>query len=154
VDTVRVGKIGQGVALGVLTLGILAATLALEGKRPVGTNLAPFEDLGRVLVEVHKGGLLSGRNLLNALGIFGNLVLFVPWGFLAWKLLDGRSRHAVLVYLEMLSFGLLLSAGIELVQLFLATRAADVNDVIWNVLGTAAGGGLAHAGKRIQVEWE
>ena len=78
----------------------------------------------------------------------------MPWGFLSWKFLDGAGRSALRLHLEVLFFGGLLSAGIELIQLFLPTRAADVDDIIWNVLGTAVGSLLAHAGRQLRLEWE
>jgi glycopeptide antibiotics resistance protein len=152
--SVRVGKAWQAFLLGSTTCVILALTLLVEGRRPVGTNLAPFEDVGKLLLHSRRGDLFSGRFLLGALGIVGNLFLFVPWGFLTWKFLDGSGRSAFRIHLEVIFFGVLLSAGIELSQLFLPTRAADVDDVIWNVLGTAAGGVLAHLGRQVRLEWE
>jgi glycopeptide antibiotics resistance protein len=151
---VRVAKGWQAAMLAVTTCLILALTLLVDGRRPVGTNLSPFEDLGRILIHAHRGEIFSGRVLVGLAEIVGNLFLFVPWGFLAWKFLDGPDRRALRLHLEVVLFGLLLSAGIELAQLFLPTRAADIDDVIWNVLGTLAGGLLAHAGRVIDVEWE
>jgi glycopeptide antibiotics resistance protein len=151
---IRVVKGWQGVMLAGMTCLILAITLFVEGRRPAGTNLAPFEDLGRLLIHAHRGELLSARFLIGALGIAGNLFLFVPWGFLTWKFLDGPGRTPLLLHLEVLFFGLLLSTGIELVQLFLPTRAADIDDVIWNVVGTFVGAALAHVGRGIEFEWE
>ncbi len=152
--SVRVGKVWQAVLLGSTTCVILALTLLVEGRRPVGTNLAPFEDVGRLLLHSQRGDLFTGRFIFGALGIVGNLFLFVPWGFLIWKFLDGAGRSALRIHLEVLFFGILLSAGIELIQLFLPTRAADVDDIIWNVLGTAVGSLLAHVGREVRMEWE
>jgi glycopeptide antibiotics resistance protein len=50
--------------------------------------------------------------------------------------------------------GTLFSLGIESVQLFLPTRAADINDVFWNVLGTIAGSLYAHLHRNVRFEWE
>jgi len=152
--SVRVGKAWQAALLASTTCVILSLTLLVEGRRPVGTNFAPFEDVGRLLLHSRRGDLFTGRFLLGALGIVGNLFLFVPWGFLAWKFLDGAGRSAFRIHLEVLFFGVLLSAGIEFIQLFLPTRAADVDDIIWNVLGTAVGSLLAHIGRQVHVEWE
>ena len=152
--SVKVGKVWQAALLATTTCVILALTLFVEGRRPVGTNLAPFEDVGRLLLHSRRGDLFSGRFILGALGIVGNLFLFVPWGFLTWKFLQGAGRSALRLHLEVLFFGLLLSAGIEAIQLFLPTRAADVDDIIWNVVGTAVGSLLAHVGRELHVEWE
>ena len=152
--SVRIGKGWQATLLAATTAVILALTLLVEGKRPVGTNLAPFEDVGRLLLQSRREDLFSARFILGALGIVGNLFLFVPWGFLAWKFLDGAGRSALRIHLEVLSFGILLSTGIELIQLFLPTRAADVDDIIWNVLGTAVGSLLGHLGREFHLQWE
>ncbi len=149
----RIGKGMQALLLVSHTCLILAVTLLFEGSRPAGTNLAPFEDLGRLLLHARRGQLLSTRFLFGALGIAGNLFLFVPWGFLAWKFLDGPMHGIWKNYAEVVFFGLVFSAGIELIQLFLPTRAADVDDIIWNVLGTAGGGVLAHVGRQVRIEW-
>jgi len=148
-----VGKGSQGVALAAMTLLILTVTLLLDGGRPVGTNLAPFEDLARLLHKAQRGKLLSVLFTSGAVGIAVNLFLFVPWGFIAWKFLDGPDRGALLTHAEVVFFGLVLSAGIEFVQLFLPTRAADIDDVIWNVFGALMGGLLAHVGREVRIEW-
>jgi glycopeptide antibiotics resistance protein len=151
---VRIGKAPQAVLLGVTTCVILALTLLVEGRRTVGTNLAPFEDVGRLLMHSRRGDLFTARFVFGALGIVGNLFLFVPWGFLTWKFLHGAGRSSLRIHLEVLFFGFLLSAGIELIQLFLPTRAADIDDIIWNVLGTAVGSLLAHVGCLLRLEWD
>ena len=150
---VVVGKAWQGAALAAMTLLILCVTLLLDGGRRVGTNLAPFEDLARILHKAQRGQLLSVLFTSGAVGIALNLFLFVPWGFVAWKFLDGVDRGALRTHAEVIFFGLVLSAGIEFVQLFLPTRAADIDDVIWNVFGAAAGGILAHLGREMRIEW-
>lgn len=38
-------------------------------------------------------------------------------------------------------------------QFFLPTRAADVNDVFWNVLGAGLGALLAHLHASVRLEW-
>jgi glycopeptide antibiotics resistance protein len=55
---------------------------------------------------------------------------------------------------DVILVGVLFSLGIESVQLFLPTRAADINDVFWNVLGTIAGSASAHVHRNVRFEWE
>lgn len=73
-------------------------------------------------------GLWAG-NLLN-------LVLYVPFGWTAQKYLRGRKRTAVVV-------GLLLSACCEGIQYGTSRGCADVNDILFNTLGTLLGTWLA-----------
>ncbi len=63
----------------------------------------------------------------------GNILLFMPFGFLFKLIYPLASTGAALLY------GLLLSVGIELTQLFLRVGICDVNDVLLNVSGVAAG---------------
>jgi glycopeptide antibiotics resistance protein len=71
--------------------------------------------------------------------VCGNIVLFIPFGALV-AIAVGPKRPRVL-----LSFflGLLLSIAIELIQLQLPTRTTDVDDVIFNTIGTFLGARLA-----------
>jgi glycopeptide antibiotics resistance protein len=150
----RVGKGVQALCLSVYTAAILVVTLVFHGGSGVRTNLAPFEDVERLALRARHGGILSSRFLYDVLGIAGNLLLFAPWAFLAWKYLDGPERRTLRNHVDVLLFGLLFSLGIEAVQSVLPTRAADVNDVFWNILGTGTGAVLAHVGRQVRIEWE
>lgn len=144
----------QGALLTVYTAGVLVVTLLVQGGRPGRTNLAPFEDVRRLVDQVRRGELLSSRVLYAALGIAGNVALFAGWAFLVWKFLDAPARKSWKAYLEVAFLGLLFSAAIEFVQFFLPTRAADVNDVVWNGAGALLGALLAHGQRDLRVVWE
>jgi glycopeptide antibiotics resistance protein len=154
VRTVRVGKVAQGTLLATFTAAILVVTLFMEGRPGVRANLAPFEDLQRLSALATRRGILSNVVLLAVAGIVGNLAMFAVWAFLAWKFLDGIGRSPWRNGADVLLAGVLFSVGIEAVQLFLPTRALDVNDVFWNVFGTLTGVVLAHIGKFARLEWE
>jgi glycopeptide antibiotics resistance protein len=70
----------------------------------------------------------------SIINFFGNIGFFMPIGFflpcLSKKLAAGW---------KVILFGFLLSLFIETWQLFLPSRASDVDDVILNTLGTALG---------------
>ena len=150
---VVVGKGTQGVLLFAYTALVLTGTLLVEGRPGVVTNLVPFDDLARLKVSAGKAGVLSSRFVLGLLGLVGNLVMFAIWGFLAWKFVDGRGRSRLRNHAEVVFFGLVFSVGIETVQFFLPTRAADVNDVFWNVVGALLGALLAHLHASVRVDW-
>lgn len=152
--TIRVGKAAQGVLLAVCTAGVLAVTLLVVGRPGVRTNLEPFEDLARLSALAARRGVLSNGFLFAFVGIAGNLAMFAVWAFLAWKFLDGKGRSAVRNDVDVFLAGTLFSVGIESVQFFLPTRAADINDVFWNVFGTGVGAGLAHLSHHVRLEWE
>jgi glycopeptide antibiotics resistance protein len=75
------------------------------------------------------------RPLATIAGVAGNMVLFVPLGFLLPLLAPRLDR-----LWRTVAAGLLLSAAVELTQLaFPGIRRPDVNDLLANTLGTAAG---------------
>ncbi len=152
--TVRVGKKAQGLILLVYTAALLTVTLLVKGGTGVRTNLAPFEDIARIVLRAGHGGVLSNAFLYAIVGIVGNLAMFAIFAFLLWKFLDGPDRSAARNDVDVILVGTLFSLGIESVQLFLPTRAADVNDVFWNVLGTIAGSAVAHLHRNVRFEWE
>lgn len=147
------GKGTQGFLLFAYTALVLAGTLLVEGRPGVVTNLVPFDDLARLRLSAGRAGVLSNRFVLGLLGLVGNLVMFAIWGFLAWKFVDGRGRARWRNHAEVVFFGLVFSIGIETVQFFLPTRAADVNDVFWNVVGALIGALLGHVHATVRVDW-
>jgi glycopeptide antibiotics resistance protein len=142
--TVRIGKKTEVLLLVGYTAAMLAVTLLVKGGSGVRTNLAPFEDISRILLRSGHGGVLSNAFLYAVVGIVGNLAMFAFWSFLLWKFLDGPGRSPARNHADVILVGILFSLGIESIQLFLPTRAADINDVFWNVLGTIAGSAFAH----------
>jgi glycopeptide antibiotics resistance protein len=151
---VRLGKAAQGALLAAYTGVVLVLTLLVEGGRGVRTNLDPFEDVRRLSALAQHGSLLSNRFLYALVGIVGNLALFAVWGFLAFHLFREKGRSPLSNHVRVVLTGALLSVAIETAQLFLPTRAADVNDVFWNVLGALAGSLAAHLHAAVTVEWE
>jgi glycopeptide antibiotics resistance protein len=154
VRVVRIGKKTEALLLVVYTAVLLALTLLLKGGSGVRTNLAPFEDIARILVRAGHGGVLSNAFVYAVVGIVGNLAMFALFAFLLWKFLDGPGRTPARNHVDVILVGALFSLGIESIQLFLPTRAADINDVFWNVLGTIAGSAFAHLNRNVRFEWE
>ena len=68
-----------------------------------------------------------------------NVVLFLPFGFIARRTPGGARGNVLRVVLA----GALLSAAIETAQLFLAPRFSSVSDVVANSLGAGGGALLA-----------
>jgi glycopeptide antibiotics resistance protein len=154
VHTIRVGKGLQGALLVSYSCVLLVVTLLVQGAGHGRTNLAPFEDIQRLVLRAGHGGYLSNAFLYAIVGIVGNLAMFAVWAFLLWKFVDGPGRSTFRNHVDVLLAGTLFSVGIETVQFFLPTRAADVNDVFWNVLGTIAGCVLAHFHRNVRLEWQ
>ncbi len=79
--------------------------------------------------------------------ILGNFVLFVPFGVLG--MLAARPGAAVLRRLAVVgAWGFALAIALQLVQLYLPSRDATLQDVVWNGAGTALGAALGVAAAR------
>jgi glycopeptide antibiotics resistance protein len=73
----------------------------------------------------------------------GNIILFIPVGFLFTAFLPGKKFGRVLVYT------LLISAVFELVQLFSGYGTCDVDDLLLNVIGGAIGFGIYFVAEKL-----
>lgn len=113
-----------------------------------GTNLTPLEHHGRALQALLREP--SNRDVIVrylVTDVLGNVLLFLPFGFVAAGALGGRM--AALPRLSAaLGLGLVLSIAIEAIQLLVPGRATDVDDVIFNALGTLVGAALLLVGER------
>ena len=85
--------------------------------------------------------------------IVANLLLFVPWGFLLFIALYTVERPTMQTYVLTVLLGLTFTCTIEAWQYFLPSRVADVNDIIWNTLGTFGGAILGHLRERVRFEF-
>lgn len=65
--------------------------------------------------------------------ILGNLLLLLPFGFILKCFYPCKHNFSIVVY------GLLLSIGIEVTQLLLQIGVCDIDDLILNTTGAAAG---------------
>jgi len=128
---------------------ILSMTL-VERSQPGSINLLPFSRKLPAL-KCLLGGceLRSERNAAAAflfVDVLGNIAVFAPFGaalavaMFPTRVRGQRRRHfGVRWWGRVTLIGLLLSLSIEVAQLFLASRATDIDDVILNTLGTLIG---------------
>ncbi|WP_176545025.1 VanZ family protein [Bacillus sp. AFS041924] len=96
----------------------------------------PVASLG---IGVAEGGLnlIPFINMFNGfdiktfiVNIFGNIVLFVPFGIILTSIMKSK---------KVISIGLFLSVSIEVFQFMMSFRVSDIDDVILNTLGTYIG---------------
>ncbi len=82
--------------------------------------------------------------------MLGNLLLFLPFGFTG--LLALRSAGApVSAFLFVCFVGVLFALALQILQLFLPSRDENLQDVVWNLAGTAGGALLALGMRRFAV---
>ncbi len=120
---------------------VLWLTLSPQGSvREI--NLIPFAEASHALRALLRSPRPLDHPALPFLlvQVVGNVVVFIPIGFgiagLFWQPGCWRTLRRVLI------LGFLLSLSIEVIQLTLPTRATDVDDVIFNTVGSGLGAGL------------
>lgn len=92
-------------------------------------NLIPFLEIRRY---IDYWDILGSEMVF--LNLLGNVIGFIPLGFLLPVVFNSLKRSWVVVYL-----GLTISIMVECLQLILRVGSCDIDDVILNTVGTAIG---------------
>ncbi len=100
-------------------------------------NFVPFAEIRRFWLYRETLGIAGAANL------FGNILGFIPLGILLPSLLP-RFRKAVLT----VGTGMMLSAAVEAAQYLTRVGICDIDDVILNTAGAAAGYAVYYLRKR------
>lgn len=152
--TITVSRPVTIVLLILATLAIALITLWLSGKAYAKVDPVPFHEL-RVLQEKLSEGPVPFPTVVALISpLILNLLLFMPWGFLAFVALDTPARPASQSYLLTILLAMGLSFAVEATQYFLPNRVTDINDVIWNSAGALVGAIFGHMRKRVRVAFE
>jgi hypothetical protein len=131
---------GCWLLIGITTLWLLWATLRADRIIPPNDiNLMPMAEHGGALACLINNDCLFQRRAFWFLliDVVGNIIIFVPLGFgLAGVLYQANLLKTI--GLAALG-GFSLSLMIELIQLAIPSRSTDVDDLIFNTLGTFLG---------------
>jgi glycopeptide antibiotics resistance protein len=137
-----------------VTVVIMATTIWIAGKSYSKVDPVPFENIRHLMHRIDQRPVSTRTLALILIPVVGNVLLFIPWGFLMFITLYTVDRPTVQTYVLTLLLGFSFSCGIEAWQYFLPSRVADINDVIWNTAGTLAGAVLGHLRLRLRFEFE
>lgn len=85
--------------------------------------------------------IASNKHNLSLTDIAGNILLFIPFGFLLYLWL--RQRGVRWAFVLCILPGALFSFSIEFLQLFIKQRNSSIVDILNNTFGTAVGAGAA-----------
>jgi len=136
------------------TIAIVAVTVRMSGKSYSNLDPIPFEEVRHLIHRAEHKPVATHVLALIVVPIIANVMLFVPWGFLLFITLYTEARPTIQTYVLTILTGLTFTCAIEAWQYFLPSRVADVNDVIWNTVGAAAGAILGHMRQRVRFEFE
>lgn len=99
-------------------------------------SLTPLHTI-RLFINVLVGDYGEGVRRSAIVNLFGNVLMFLPLGFLPPLLWKPFQK-----FWKMLLWGGLIIIGVELIQLFTLVGNCDVDDLLLNLVGIALGYGL------------
>lgn len=136
------------------TFAIVAITVWMAGRSYENFEPIPFDDVRYVAKRLAERPISTHILAVIVVPMIANVLLFLPWGFLAFITFYTVERPTLQTYVLTILLGFSFTLGIEAWQYFLPSRVADVNDVIWNTSGTILGALLGHARLRVRFEFE
>ena len=134
----------------VLLVVTSAAMVALIGFLSGRAYAPPTDPLRMMLTRA----LTRDRFLAFLMPVIANVLLFVPWGFLAFVVADRATRPRRNAYLITLVAALAFATAIHLWQRFLPMRVTMPSDAIANALGALGGAALGHMRKGVRVRFD
>ncbi len=138
--------------LAAVTLLIVSLVYWLSGKA-YSTEEEPFVRL--MLGVMHRQAAPSRSVVLSELmPVVANILLFMPWGFLAFLLFDSPSRSRTAAYLATIFAGAIFATVLAVWQDFLPTRITGPVDALFNVLGAFCGALAGHLRKRVRIQFD
>jgi glycopeptide antibiotics resistance protein len=137
-----------------VTVSIILLTAWMEGKSYSKVDPVPFQGIRFLMNRLGSQPMSTQILAVIIVPMIANVLLFVPWGFLTFISLYSVDRPTLQTYILTIMLGFSFTLAIEAWQYFLPTRVADINDVIWNTVGTIAGATLGHLRLRVRFEFE
>jgi glycopeptide antibiotics resistance protein len=153
VHVIRVRAWVTFVLLALTTAAMAGLVYFLSGKA-YAAETNPIREILARLLGSGRGPVSRDALLAFLMPVLANIMLFLPWGFLAFLALDGRMRSRPAAYFATVAGALVLSAGMVLWQQTLPTRVTSLPDMFANGLGACAGAALGHARKGVHIRFD
>lgn len=141
-------------ALLVLVTAAIAALIYFLSGKAYAAETHPIREILARLLGSGRGAVSRGTVLAFLMPIIANILLFVPWGFLLFLVLDGRTPSRRWAYGVTVIGAVALAAGLLVWQQFLPTRVTSLPDMVANGLGALAGAALGHTRKGVHVRFD
>ena len=97
-------------------------------------NLKPFREIDRFWTSIRVGDFS-----LFLVNVAGNIVMFIPFGFLFTVIMENRQARPGFSFVDTFLAALLLCMLVETCQLLTKVGVFDVDDIILNVFGSVLG---------------
>ena len=141
-------------ALLVLTMAAMAALLYLLSGKAYAADTHPIREILARLLGSGRGPVSRDAVLAFLMPVIENMLLFVPWGFLAFVALDSPSRRRALTYAITIVAAVVFAMAMFVWQHYLPTRVTALPDTFANGAGALAGAALGHARKGVRVRFD
>ena len=141
-------------ALLALTTALMATLLYLLSGRAYAADRHPLLEMTAGFFGADRAPVSRDALLAFLMPVIANILLFVPWGFLAFVALDSPRRPRRLTYLMSIVGALAVAGCMYVWQQYLPTRVTSLPDVLANGAGALAGAALGHARKGVRVRFE
>lgn len=142
------------VALLVLTSGLMLLLLWFLSGKAYAADGHPVRDLLARVLGSERPGISRDAFLAFLMPVLGNVLLFIPWGFLLFLALDTPERPRGRSYAITLLGGIIFALAMFTWQQFLPSRVTMLSDALSNGLGALTGAALGHARKRVHVRFD
>jgi VanZ family protein len=141
-------------ALLALTTALMATLLYLLSGRAYAGDRSPLWELAAGLLGARSAPVSRDALLAFLMPVIANVLLFMPWGFLAFVGLDSPKRPRRTAYLLTLAGALVVAGCMYVWQEFLPTRVTSPPDAIANGAGALAGAALGHIRKGMRIRFD
>lgn len=154
VHVITVPKRATVTLLTLTSAGMVGFLYLLSGRAYAGET-HPFREITARLLGASGSGPVSRDALLAFLmPVIANILLFVPWGFLAFLALDAPLRPRKVTYAITVLAAVVFAAAMFIWQQSLPTRVTAPLDTIANGAGALAGAALGHARKAVRIRFD
>lgn len=153
---VRIIVVPRWLSIALLVI-VMAAMVALiyflSGRAYAGAGHSLLS-LTRRVVERSGPTPSRGAFLAALMPTLANAMLFMPFGFLAFMVLDRPARRRGRTYLLTFVAALVFAAAVSAWQEWLPTRVTAYPDVLSNAAGALVGAAFAHVRKEVRIGFE
>jgi glycopeptide antibiotics resistance protein len=153
VHVVAVKKSVTVVLLILVSAAIALLVWFLSGKAYV-SDAHPIREMVARLLGSGRRSLSRDAFFAFLMPITANILLFMPWGFLLFLVLDRPERPRRRTYLLTLLGGVMFSALVQLWQIVLPTRVTGPADAVANAFGAFTGAILGQMRKTVQIRFD
>jgi len=153
VYVIRVRKAVTFALLVLITAAMCALLYLLSGKA-YAADTHPLRELLARLLGSQRVAVSRDALLAFLMPVIANVLLFVPWGFLTFVMVDTPARPRSLTYAITFIAAIVFAAGMYLWQQYLPTRVTTLVDTLANGMGALAGAALGHARKGVHVRFD